>query len=55
MTTIHITTLEASVEALIQQQLAAYELQVREALARAVQAQGTSSTKPVPDVARARW
>ncbi len=34
MTTIDITTLEASVEALIQQQLAAYEAQLREALGR---------------------
>jgi hypothetical protein len=34
MTAIDITALEASVEALIQQQLAAYEAQLREALAR---------------------
>jgi hypothetical protein len=34
MTTIDITTLEASVEALIQQQVAAYEARLREALGR---------------------
>ena len=34
MTAIDISTLEASVEALIQQQLAAYEAQLRETLAR---------------------
>ena len=44
MTTINVTALEASVEALIQQQLAAYEAQLREALARALQAQARPSS-----------
>lgn len=42
MTVIDITTLEASVEALIQQQLAVYEAQLREALARAL-----AKTRPI--------
>ena len=45
MTTINITALEASVEALIQQQLAAYEVQLREALARALHAQARPSSR----------
>ncbi len=44
MTTIDITTLEASVEALIRQQVAVYETQLREALGRKLaRAQGASS------------
>lgn len=46
MTAIDITTLEASVEALIQQQVAAYEAQLREALGRKLASgRGRSSRK----------
>jgi hypothetical protein len=44
MTTIDITTLEASVEALIQQQVAAYEASLREALGRRLAADGGRSS-----------
>ena len=45
MTAIDITALEASVEALIQQQLAAYEAQLREALARTLSKARPSSPR----------
>jgi hypothetical protein len=57
MTAIDITTLEASVEALIQQQLATYEAQLRETLARTL-AKGwpgaTRRKEPKPTAARVR-
>jgi len=57
MTAIDISALEASVEALIQQQLAAYEAQLREALARTLAkarpaAQRRKATKPKAAPAR---
>jgi hypothetical protein len=45
MTAIDITALEASVEALIQQQLAVYEAQLREALARTLSKARPSSPR----------
>lgn len=45
MTTIDITTLEASVEALIKQQVAAYEAQLREALGRKLTRERPSSSR----------
>lgn len=45
MTAIDMTALEASVEALIQQQLAAYEAQLREALARTLSKARSSSPR----------
>jgi len=45
MTNLDITTLEASVEALIQQQVATYEAGLREALARKLSGHGTKKRK----------
>jgi len=45
MTNLDITTLEASVEALIQQQVAAYEAQLREALGRKLGGGGRNKRK----------
>jgi len=54
MTNLDITTLEASVEALIQQQVAAYEAQLREALGRKLAGGGSKKRKPSKSQASVR-